>query len=336
MTFDATQLLQRPGLVLDMNVPGHPDGVVFAGFGSTHDAEPYHGWVVGWDAKTLQQLYVFNATPNGYGGSFWQSGGGLVALDDGSLVVTSANGAFDAQTTTAPGPNALGFAGYGLGFGGLDHSAAVPISDVIPGNATPSTGLWYNGVIPGPKPLDGTGTFVKMDQSQINFTRGATDQAGPHEYRVTLSYDGTDLTEHIEDTTTHATFDHVYKNANLQQAVGGGSAYIGIGSSTDARRSDNYVTGWTVQTRRPDAGGRRGRLRHARQPDGQRRREVRAEVLLVRPERAGADRRSHDQAGVRSGVDALLQRQDRPEQLHHDLHLPDRRPAGRRRATGSR
>ena len=101
--FTSVTMLQRPGLVLDNNVPGHTGPVVFAAFGSTHDAEPYHGWLVGWDARTLKQYSVFNDTPNGYGGSLWQSGGAPVVLPNGDIVITSGNGAFDAQTTSPPG-----------------------------------------------------------------------------------------------------------------------------------------------------------------------------------------------------------------------------------------
>src|SRR4029077_3709267 len=53
VAFNALRQNNRPGLVLDTKVPGHPAGVVFAGFGSQGDIDPYHGWIVGYDAKTL-------------------------------------------------------------------------------------------------------------------------------------------------------------------------------------------------------------------------------------------------------------------------------------------
>jgi hypothetical protein len=103
--FDSTRLFSRPGLVLDTRVPGHPDAIVFAAFGSTQDEEPYHGWLAGWDARTLHLYTLFNATPDGYGGSFWQSGGAPVIDAQGNLIVTTGNGAFDQFTTdTPPGP----------------------------------------------------------------------------------------------------------------------------------------------------------------------------------------------------------------------------------------
>ncbi len=40
------------------------------------DNQPYHGWLFAYDAHTLAQLSVYNSTPNGGLGGFWQGGGG--------------------------------------------------------------------------------------------------------------------------------------------------------------------------------------------------------------------------------------------------------------------
>src|ERR1700731_3371542 len=39
------------------------NGIVYLAFGSHEDNGPYHGWLLGYDAKTLGQVQVFNATP---------------------------------------------------------------------------------------------------------------------------------------------------------------------------------------------------------------------------------------------------------------------------------
>jgi hypothetical protein len=88
--FNALRQLQRPGLTLS-------GGLVWVAFGSHGDVEPYHGWVLGYDAHTLARRVVFNTTPDGSEGSVWQGGGALAVDDDGSLYLETANGDFDAD-----------------------------------------------------------------------------------------------------------------------------------------------------------------------------------------------------------------------------------------------
>src|SRR5205823_10654159 len=81
VVFAAKQQNQRCALTL----AGGKLYVPYAGYG---DTDPYHGWIIGFDAATLQQLpnYVFNTTPNSNTNVFgahageagiWMSGGGL-------------------------------------------------------------------------------------------------------------------------------------------------------------------------------------------------------------------------------------------------------------------
>src|SRR6185369_4771773 len=74
------------------------NGVVYVGFGSHGDFEPYHGWILGYDATTLPQVMVFCSTPNGEGGGIWLSGGGLTIDTDGSTLFSAGDGTFDAST----------------------------------------------------------------------------------------------------------------------------------------------------------------------------------------------------------------------------------------------
>jgi outer membrane protein assembly factor BamB len=70
-------------------------GTVVIAWASHCDTAPYHGWVMSYDAKTLEQTGVFNDTPNGAAGGIWQAGGGPIADDQGDVIVASGNGDYD-------------------------------------------------------------------------------------------------------------------------------------------------------------------------------------------------------------------------------------------------
>ncbi|HEY3760982.1 MAG TPA: hypothetical protein VGN23_04480 [Verrucomicrobiae bacterium] len=82
---------QRPGLVLY-------NGVVYLAFGSHCDQGAYHGFVLGYNATNLTQMYSFNTTPTGSQGAIW-SGGMAPAVDtNGNIYVMTGNGTFDGTT----------------------------------------------------------------------------------------------------------------------------------------------------------------------------------------------------------------------------------------------
>lgn len=92
VAFNALQHLQRPALLL-------ANGLVYISFGSHGDMEPYHGWMVAYSAANLQnQTAVFNASPNGSGGSIWQSGRGPAADSAGNIYAVTSNGTTDERT----------------------------------------------------------------------------------------------------------------------------------------------------------------------------------------------------------------------------------------------
>ncbi len=70
LTFNALSQNERAALVLN-------GGVVYLSYSSHGDTYPNHGWILGYNAQTLQQTAVFCTTPNGSDGTIWGSGEGL-------------------------------------------------------------------------------------------------------------------------------------------------------------------------------------------------------------------------------------------------------------------
>lgn len=88
-----TSCLQRSALLL-------AGGSVYIGFGSCHS-----GWLLAYNAKTLTQTGVFNASPdlNGEGpyasaGGVWMGSGGPVADSAGNIYIVTGNGPWDGKT----------------------------------------------------------------------------------------------------------------------------------------------------------------------------------------------------------------------------------------------
>ena len=86
--FQAKIELQRAALLLQNNT-------IYIAFASHGDNGPYHGWVFAYDATSLKQVGIWNATPNGNAGGIWQAGGGLAADSGGSIYGISGNGLAD-------------------------------------------------------------------------------------------------------------------------------------------------------------------------------------------------------------------------------------------------
>ena len=95
ISFQATQQLQRSALTL-------LNGTLYVAYAGYADTDPYHGWVLGFNASTLQLTSVLNTTPNhpapadpfqSEEGGIWQAGNGFTS-DGTRLYVMTGNGDF--------------------------------------------------------------------------------------------------------------------------------------------------------------------------------------------------------------------------------------------------
>ncbi len=86
--FNALMQNQRPALLL-------ANGMVYVGYASHCDKEPYHGFLIAYDAATLERVSVLNTSPTGSEASIWQSGQGPAADNEGNVYVVTGNGSWD-------------------------------------------------------------------------------------------------------------------------------------------------------------------------------------------------------------------------------------------------
>src|SRR5260370_27073228 len=83
--FDAVVQNQRPALTLSQ-------GIVDIAWSSFCDFGGYHGFVIGYDASTFQQVHVFNDTPSGSQAGIWQAGPSASVDFNGNLYWETGNG----------------------------------------------------------------------------------------------------------------------------------------------------------------------------------------------------------------------------------------------------
>jgi hypothetical protein len=104
VNFNAQWQNQRAAVTLGTTSDGKR--VVYVAFGSNADINPWHGWVMAYSASTLEQIAVFNTTPNGAQGAIWMSGQGLLVDGEGSVYMITANSGLFGYANT---PLSLGF-----------------------------------------------------------------------------------------------------------------------------------------------------------------------------------------------------------------------------------
>jgi hypothetical protein len=86
---------QRAGLVL-------ANGIVYVTWASHGDVQPYHGWIMGFNATTLALVSKFNDSPDGRESGIWMAGGAPAIDASSNLYLITGNGDFNANSATAP------------------------------------------------------------------------------------------------------------------------------------------------------------------------------------------------------------------------------------------
>jgi hypothetical protein len=83
--FDPWLNNQRPALLLY-------NGVVYISWSSHCDWGDYHGWIIGYNANSLTEVYKYNVTAEGSKGGIWMSGQGPSVDDAGHIYAAIGNG----------------------------------------------------------------------------------------------------------------------------------------------------------------------------------------------------------------------------------------------------
>jgi hypothetical protein len=82
---------ERPALL-------EQDGVIYIGFGGPGcNVKTENGWVMAYDGGTLQQVGVFDASPDVMASAVWLSGAGLAGDGNGNIYANTGDGLFDAN-----------------------------------------------------------------------------------------------------------------------------------------------------------------------------------------------------------------------------------------------
>jgi hypothetical protein len=88
--FDPKGGNQRPALALAR-------GNVIVAWASHEDIQPYHGWIMSFDSKSLKNVAALCTTPDSTDGGVWQSGRGPAIDESGAIYFEVGNGGWDGE-----------------------------------------------------------------------------------------------------------------------------------------------------------------------------------------------------------------------------------------------
>ena len=212
-----TECTQRAALLL-------ANSSVYIGFGNCHS-----GWLLAYNAKTLAQTGVFNASPNlngegkfGGAGGVWMGGGGPAADSAGNIYIVTGNGPWDGKTS---------FSDSVLKFNATlqleDYFTAADFQFMDCDDADLAAGGLL--LIPGTSEALAGGKMGKL--YLVNTSNLGKEQAGDAGALQTLWFEG-DLSAPYSSTCTDSSGAHTANISSYEifgtSAYFNGSVYLGI------------------------------------------------------------------------------------------------------------
>jgi hypothetical protein len=99
VTIDGTVYNFIPKYQQDRPALLEQDGIIYIGFGGPGcNVKTENGWIMAYDGGTLQQVGVFDASPNVLASAVWLSGAGPVGDGNSNVYFNTGDGLFDADT----------------------------------------------------------------------------------------------------------------------------------------------------------------------------------------------------------------------------------------------
>src|SRR5262249_23474041 len=138
-------------------------------------------------------------------------------------------------------PTAVGANQDGLGYAGIGNSVAIKF-DLFDneGEGANSTGIFNNGRNPT---IRQSGLPSQFPHMSVNLSGTGIDLQSRHPMQVTLTYNGSTLSETILDTSTGASYTTSY-NANIPSIIGSNTAFVGFTASTGGFTAMQDILNW--------------------------------------------------------------------------------------------
>lgn len=178
--------------------------------------------------------------------------------------VTNPSGGGLTFTIQDVGPTAVGSYQDGLGYAGIGRSVAIKF-DLYDndGEGVNSTGIFTDGRDPTVRQA---GLSTSFPDKSVNLNGTGIDLHSQHPFQVTLSYNGSTLSETIRDTDTGVSFTTSY-TVDLSLILGSSTAWVGFTGSTGGYTAAQEIQSWQGASPRrrlpsPLPAGSRSRLRN--------------------------------------------------------------------------